>query len=138
MATVRVDRHQARERGLPLVSVRSGAPADGFVKAGRPPYVIQVPLTQDEFDMARSLESRRRTAIWGGVACAAVGVSMSRFPVLLPLGLLIGLLSAGLWGVIWLQLRRLLPVVEAGPGSAEFTLSGVHKDFAAAVAEVPD
>ena len=133
MATVRVSRAAARERRLPPVSVRSGKRADGFAEAGRAPYVIRVPLTQAEFDQVQSLRVRQRSAIWGGAGCLAVGAALARFPVLLPLGVLIAVLSAVLWGVCWLMLRRLLPVVEPGPGAKEFTLRGVHKGFAAAV-----
>lgn len=133
MATVRVDRALARDRGLPLVSVRSGERADGFAKAGRAPCVVRVPLTQPEFDRVQMLVRRQKSAVYGGVACVAFGAAMARFPVMLPLGLLIGVLSVLLWVACTLLLRRLLPVVEPGPGPDEFTLRGVHKAFVAAV-----
>lgn len=138
MATVVVGRAAARDRGLPPVSVRSGKPADGYAPAGAAPYVIRVPLTQDEFDQAQRLRARQRSAMWGGVACVALGAAMARFPVLLPLGLAIGVLSALLWGACWLALRRLLPRVEPGPGAAELTLRGVHRGFAAALGAADD
>ena len=133
MATVRVALADARDRRLPLVSVRSGEPAEGYAKAGRPPYVIRVPLTQAEFARVQLLERRRLSSMWGGAACVAVGVAMARFPVLLPLGLVIGLFSIALWGACVLMLRRLLPVVEPGPKAGEITLRGVDRRFAEAV-----
>lgn len=133
MVTARVQRSRARDRGLPLVSVRSGEPADGYAKAGRAPYVIRLPLTQGEFDQVEMLKTRQQSAVYGGIACVAFGVAMARFPVMLPLGLFIGILSGALWCACWVGLRRLLPQVEPGPGADEFTLRGVHKEFAAAV-----
>jgi hypothetical protein len=138
MAVVRVGRSLARDRGLPLVSVRSGKPANGYAEAGKVPYVVRVPLTQDEFDQVQMLRTRQKTAMYGGVACAAVGAAMSKFPVLLPLGLLIAVLSAALWGACWVMLRRLLPRVEPGPKAHEITLRGVHKGFATAVRSSTD
>jgi hypothetical protein len=133
MASVQVDRAVARDRGLPLVSVRSGKPADGYAQTGRAPYVVRVPLTQVEFDQVQMLKNRQRSALYGGVLCVAFGVAMARFPVLLPLGLAIGVISGGLWLACWLLLRRLLPQIEPGPGADEYTLRGVHKEFAAAM-----
>ena len=133
MATVRVPRSAARGRSLPLVSVRSGRPAEGFAPAGRSPYVIRVPLTQDEFDQVQSLKQRQTSALYGGVLCVAFGIAMARFPVLLPLGLLIGAVSAALWVACRVRLRRFLPRVEPGPSADEFTLHGVHREFAAAM-----
>lgn len=133
MATVRVALSHARDRKLPAVSVRSGEPADGFAKAGRPPYVIRVPLTQHEFDQVQLLTGRQRSAVWGGVLCVAFGAAMARFPFMLALGLIIGVVSAVLWGACWLFLRRLLPQIEPGPGAGEITLRGVHRQFAAAL-----
>jgi hypothetical protein len=133
MATIRVPRSLARDRGLPPISVHSGRPAEGFAEAGRAPYVIRVPLTQAEFDQVQMLKKRQTSALYGGVLCVAFGIAMARFPVLLPLGLVIGLVSAGLWGAGWFLLRRLLPQVEPGPGADEFTLRGVHREFAAAM-----
>ncbi|MEQ8840911.1 MAG: hypothetical protein RIB98_08015 [Acidimicrobiales bacterium] len=131
--TVQVGRAAARDRALPPISVRSGRPADGYAPAGRVPYVVRVPLTQDEFDKVQMLRTRQKSAIYGGAACAVFGVAMARFPVMLPLGLVIGALSAVLWLACALVLRRLLPKVEPGPKADEFTLRGVHKAFAAAV-----
>jgi len=133
MATARVPRSLARDRGLPPISVRSGRPAEGFAKAGRAPYVIRVPLTQAEFDQVQTLKRRQTSALYSGVLCLAFGIAMARFPVLLPLGLGIGVVSVVLWGACWLRLRRLLPQVEPGPGADEFTLRGVHREFAAAM-----
>ncbi|MDW3217660.1 MAG: hypothetical protein R8F63_03520 [Acidimicrobiales bacterium] len=133
MATARVARAAARERGLPLVSVRSGRRADGFAEAGRAPFLIRVPLTQAEFDEVQTLRNRQRSALWGGVGCLALGAALARFPVVFPFALVIAALSAVMWGVCWLLLRRLLPRVEAGPGAQEFTLRGVHSAFADAV-----
>lgn len=133
MATVRVGLNDARERRLPPVSVRSGEKADGFAKAGRPPYVVRVPLTQSEFDQVQTLTSRQRSAIWGGVLCVAFGAAMARFPLMLPLGLVIGVVSLVLWVACALLLRRLLPKVEPGPGAGEVTLRGVHRGFAASL-----
>ena len=138
MATVRVARRAARDRGLPLVSVRSGRTADGYAEAGKAPYVIRVPLTQLEFDHVHRLKARQRTAMWGGVACVAVGAAMAKFPVMGPLGLVIGVVSVALWVACRLLLRRILPVVEPGPGSDELTLRGVHKGFVAAVKSATD
>lgn len=122
MAIARVALTDARERRLPLVSVRSGETAEGFAKAGKPPYVVRVPLTQAEFDQVQMLQRRRQTAVWSGVACVAFAVAMARFPVMLPLGLAIGVLSAMLWGACVLMLRHVLPEVEPGPKAGQSTL----------------
>ena len=92
-----------------------------------------MPLTQAEFDRVQLLEGRRRSAVWGGVLCVAFGLALARFPVLLPLGLVIGGVSFGLWIVCELALRRALPRVEPGPGAGEITLHRVHRQFIAAV-----
>lgn len=133
MATVRVDRADAEQRRLPLVSVHSGRVGEGYAPAGRIPVVAQVPLTQCEFDRLLLLQRRQRSAIGGGVVCVVLGVAMARFPVLLPLGLVIGVLSAVLWGLAELARRRLLPRVEVGDRRDEVVLRGVHRDFVAAV-----
>jgi len=138
MATARVDLADARERRLPLVSVRSGKPAHGYATAGKAPYIVRVPLTQAEFDRVQWLEAKRRSAIVGGVVCVAFGVAMARFPVMLPLGLFIGALSFALWGACVFMLRRLLPVVEPGPKAGQITLRGVDRRFVAAVGAAAD
>ena len=135
MASVEVSRAAAEQRRLPLVSVRSGKPGAGYAPAGRKPLVVAVPLTQAEFDRMQLLVRRKASALYGGVVCVVAGVAMARFPVLLPLGVAIALLSAALWAAAWLALRRLLPTVEPGPGDDTVVLRGVHRAFAAAVRE---
>lgn len=133
MATVRVLLADARDRHLPPVSVRSGQPADGYAPAGRKPIVMRVPLTQAEFDRSRLLERHKRSAVRRGIACTVIGVAMARFPAILPFGLVIGVVSAALWVVAHLALKRLLPTVEFGPDGHTVVLHGVHKAFVAAV-----
>ncbi|MEZ5167150.1 MAG: hypothetical protein R2695_11920 [Acidimicrobiales bacterium] len=79
----------------PLVSVCSGQPADGYAAAGRPPYVVRVPLTRSSSTVCRCWRARRRGSLGGGALCVLVGVAMARFPVLLPMGIVIGLVSVG-------------------------------------------
>lgn len=134
MAVAEVSLRDARDRRLPLVSVRSGRPADGYAEAGREPYVVRVPLTQDEFDRVQLLHRRRRSAIRGGVACVALGVAMARFPAMLPLGAVIGVLSAALWIAATLMLRRMLPQVEPAGPPGTVRLRGVHRGFVSALA----
>ena len=133
MATVRVARADAEHRRLPLVSVHSGRPGQGYAVAGRRPLVVRVPLTQPEFDRLLVLERRRQSAVWGGVGCVALGVAMARFPVMLPLALVIGALSLVLWILAAAARRRLLPRVEPGGRPDVVVLRGVHRDFVAAV-----
>lgn len=133
MARVKVDRGVAVERRLPTVSVKSGKRADGYVPAGKPGEQVMVPLTQAEFDHVRYLRRRQKSAIWGGLACFALGAALSRFALLLPLGAIIGVLSAALWLVVTLSLKRFLPGVEISTNGRRVELSRVHRDFVAAV-----
>lgn len=137
MADIRVSRADARDRRLPLVSVRSGRPADGYAAAGRAPYVARLPLTQAEFDLVQRLQRRRTSAVWGGVGCVVVGLAMARFPAMFPLAVVIGLLSVVLWVSAAWSLRRVLPRVVPGPGATDLTLRGVHRRFVRAVQGSP-
>ncbi len=128
-----VDRKLAGSRGLPAVSVRSGKSADGYAPAGPKGFGVLVPLTQAEFDRVMFLRGRQRSAIYGGVACLAMGVAMARFPILLPLGAVIALLSVALWVVATLTLKAYLPGVEVDERKGRVELTRVHKHFVTAV-----
>ncbi len=111
MARVEVDRRAAVERRLPPVSVKSGAPADGYAAAGKSGEHVFVPLTQVEFNQVRYLRRRQKSAIYGGVACFVLGGALSRFTLLLPLWAVIAVLSVVLWVLASLALIRFLPLV---------------------------
>ncbi len=133
MARVEVDRHAAVERRLPPVSVKSGGRADGYVPAGKSGEQVLVPLTQAEFDHVQYLRRRQKSAIYGGVACFVLGGALSRFALLLPLGAIIAVLSAVLWVLATLALKRFLPGVDISPNGRRVELSRVHRKFVAAV-----
>ncbi len=135
MARVEVDRRVAVERRLPRVSVKSGERADGYAPAGKSGEEIFVPLTQAEFDRVKYLRRRQKSAIYGGVACFALGAALSRFAVLLPLGVIIAVLSLGLWILVTLALKRFLPGVDISPNGRRVELSRVHRGFVAAVSD---
>ena len=121
----------ARERGLPPVSVRSGAVADGYVPVTVANRRVYLPVTQAEFDRVRYLRRRQRGALWGGLACFALGAAMARFPVMLPLAGVIAVLSAVLWGLATMTLRAYLPAVSVD--GELLRLRRVHEGFVAAV-----
>jgi hypothetical protein len=133
LARVEVDRRTAVERRLPSVSVKSGARADGYVPAGKSGEHVFVPLTQAEFDQVQYLRRRQKSAIYGGVACFVLGGALSRFTLLLPLGVIISVLSAVLWVLATLAIKRFLPGVDISPDGRQVELSRVHPDFVAAV-----
>lgn len=121
----------ARDRSLPAVSVKSGRPADGYAPVTVANRKIFLPLTQAEFDRVRHLQHRQKWAVWGGVGCLAFGAAMARFPVMLPLALVIAALSAVLWVVVVLALKAYLPSMEVD--GSRVRLGRVHDRFAAAV-----
>ena len=121
----------ARDKSLPAVSVRSGAPADGYAPVTVANRRIFLPLTQPEFERVRELQHRQRWALWGGVACLAVGAAMARFPAMLPLAIVIALLSAVLWAMIWFALKAYLPSMDVE--GSRIRMARVHEGFAAAV-----
>jgi len=123
----------ARSRSFPLVSARSGKPADGYAKAGPKAHPVLVPLTQTEFDRVRDIRRRQRSAKYGGFACVAVGVALSRFPVILPLGVVIAVLSGALWMVAAFTVNAYLPGVDIDEERGKVELTRVHKRFVAAV-----
>ena len=133
MARVEVDRRAAIERRLPPVSVKSGAPADGYAPAGKSGEQVFVPLTQVEFNQVRYLRRRQKSAIYGGVACFVLGAALSRFTLLLPLGAVIALLSVVLWVLATMMLKRFLPGVDISANGRRVELSRVHRDFVVAV-----
>lgn len=133
MARVEVDRRAAVERRLPPVSVKSGAPADGYAAAGKSGEHVFVPLTQVEFNQVRYLRRRQKSAIYGGVACFVLGGALSRFTLLLPLGAVIAVLSVVLWVLATMTLKRFLPGVDVSANGRRVELSRVHGDFVVAV-----
>jgi hypothetical protein len=135
MAKVEVDRRVAVERRLPSVSVKSGAPADGYAPAGKSGEQVFVPLTQAEFNQAQYLRRRQKSAIYGGVAFFVLGAALSRFTLLLPLGAIIGVLSVALWVLATMTLKRFLPGVAISTNGQRVELSRVHRGFVAAVSE---
>ena len=137
MARVEVELDRARERRLPPVSVCSGARADGFAPAGRPVGAVQLPLTQAEFDELLTLRSRQRSGVRLAPVFALLGAALSRYPVLLPLGLVTGAVSLLLAAVATLAIHRLLPTVSVDERHHRVVLRRVHPGFAE-VAQRPD
>ncbi len=133
MARITVDLGSAQARRLPAVSARSGKPAEGYAAAGPKELAVLVPLTQVEFDRVMYLRRRQKSALYGGVVCLALGVAMARFPILLPLGAVIALLSGAMWVIAALAIKAYLPGVEPGLDKGTVELSRVHKAFVAAV-----
>ncbi|MEM9521015.1 MAG: hypothetical protein AAGA37_16970 [Actinomycetota bacterium] len=131
MGKVVVSVDDARERELPRVSVKSGAPADGYAPLTVANRRILLPLTQSEFDRVADLRHRQRWAVIGGVGCLVFGMVLARFPLMIPLALAIAVLSLVLWVALWLMLRAYLPRVRVEGARVE--LSRVHPAFAAAV-----
>ena len=135
MARVVVDLQMARSRAFPPISAKSGKRADGYAKAGRKARAILVPLTQAEFDRVQYLRRRQRSAKLGGLVCVAVGLALARFPVILPLGIVIALVSAALWVVATLALNAYLPGIDIDEERRKVELTRVHKGFVAAVSD---
>ena len=96
-------------RNLPKVSVKSGEPADGYASVAIANRWIHLPLTQDEFDRVADLQRRQRRSVLGGVACLFVGLILARFPLMVPLALVIAAISVVLWVALRLALRAYLP-----------------------------
>ncbi len=132
MAKAVVSVTDACGRTLPKVSVKSGEPADGYASVTIANRRIHVPLTQDEFNRVADLQRRQRRSVFGGVACLFVGVSLARFPLMVPLALVIGAISLILWIVIRLALQAYLPGI-AVEGS-NVRLTRLHAGFVAALA----
>lgn len=144
MPTVSVSLSDAVDRRLPLVSVRSGAPADGYLgvpvglglveqivwsitqrSSGRP--VVQLPMTDKEFDRVMRLRRAERSGLVNTVVFVVLGVALARFPVLFPLGMMIGAVSVLLMVTARMGLRRAVPGVSSDRGV--ITISGVHNQF---------
>ena len=138
----------AADRRLPLVSVRSGQPADGYLgvpvglgfgerivwsvtrrSAGRP--VVQLPLTEPEFDQVMRLRGAERSGAMNAVVFVALGLALARFPVLLPLGMTIGAVSILMVLGARFSLARVVPAVDVRRGMV--TIEGAHADFVASV-----
>jgi hypothetical protein len=146
--SVRVSLADAVERRLPLVSVRSGRPADGYVgvplglgfverllfgvtqrSIGRP--VAQLPLTEHEFDRVMRLRRVERSGLVNTVVFGTLGLALARFPLLLPLGLVIVVSSLLLVGVARFGLARVIPELSANGGVV--TIDGAHAGFVTSV-----
>lgn len=133
MARVEVELVAARERRLPLVSVRSGRRADGYAPAGSPPGTVAVPLTQEEFDRLLDLRRRQRSGLALAPVFLVLGLAFARYPVLLPLGIVTAGVSLALWGAAALAVRRLLPDVRVDEARGRVELRRVHRRFAEVV-----
>ncbi|MFQ5556241.1 MAG: hypothetical protein ACE5GB_01825 [Acidimicrobiales bacterium] len=149
MADVRVPLDDAVGRRLPLVSVRSGAPADGYLgvplglgpvarlawiisgRGARAPQA-RLPLTQGEFDRIIRLRRAQRDGIALAGLFVALGAVFARFPVLFPLGVAIGLLSLALTVTARMAEARFTPDVEP-VGGARLRLIDAHPGFVEAV-----
>ena len=131
MAKAVVSVADARDRALPSVSVKSGKPADGYAPVTVASRRIHLPLTQAEFDRVKDLQHRQKWAVYGGVGCLLFGMALARFPLMVPLALVIAVLSLVLWVVIKLTLRAYLPGMTVE--GAEVRLTRVHQGFVAAL-----
>jgi len=144
VASVRVSLSDAVDRRLPLVSVRSGRRADGYLgvplglglverivwsvtqrSPGCP--MVALPLTGKEFDRVMRLRRAERSGVVNGVVFVVLGVALARFPILFPLGLMIGGLSVLLMVTARIALHRAVPEVSSDRGVV--TISGVHNEF---------
>ncbi len=165
MARVVVDLEVATSRRLPMVSVRSGRVADGFVTVTAPTgslgvgwalvllgppgwlllaltsdwfrdeVAVTLPLTTGEFRRRHRIERARRDGIVGTVAGAAAGLALSRTPGLLVVGLAITAVSAALWVAASWARGALTPTVRVDTATARVEIVGVHEGFVAAVRE---
>ena len=133
MARVEVELVAARERGLPLVSVRSGARADGYAPGGQPRGAVLLPLTQAEFDRLLLLRSRQRSGLRLAPVFVLLGAAFARYPVLLPLGLATGIVSLLLWAVARFAEWRMMPDVDVDRERGRVELRRVHRRFAEVV-----
>ncbi|MCH1434834.1 MAG: hypothetical protein L7U56_04120 [Acidimicrobiales bacterium] len=131
MAKVTVSVAAARDRDLPRVSVKSGGVADGFAPVTVANRRILLPLTQAEFERVADLQHRRRWAVYGGAGCLLFGLALARFPLMMPLALVIAVLSAVLWCAISFALKAYLPRMTVEGASVHLTR--VHPAFVAAV-----
>ncbi len=132
MAKAAVSVAVACARTLPKVSVKSGEPADGYASVAIANRRIHLPLTQDELDRVADLQRRQRRSVLGGVACLFVGVILARFPLMVPLALVIAAISVMLWIAIRLALRAYLPGISIEGSNVRLTR--VHAGFVAALA----
>ena len=147
-AAVEVPLADAVNRRLPLVSVRSGRAADGYLgvpvglgfgerivwsvtqrSAGGP--MVRLPLTQPEFDHVLRLRRAERSGIVNSVVFLALAAALARFPLLFPLGLLIVVLSAGLAVAARWGLARAVPTVSVRGRTV--TIADAHPDFVTSV-----
>lgn len=148
MSSVRVSLADATERRLPLVSVRSGQPADGYLgvpvglgfgervvwsvtqrSTGLP--VVQLPLTEPEFDQVMRLRRAERSGVVNAVLFVVLGLALSRFPLLLPLGMTIGAVSVLVFVVARFSLARVVPGLDARRGMV--IIEGAHAEFVTSV-----
>ena len=150
MGTVRVSISDAIERRLPLVSVRSGRAADGYLgvpiglgfwarlgwaisRRGTNRPLAQLPLTQREFNRVIRL---RRIELQGAISAPlflVLGVAFARFPALAPLGLAIALVSIVTVITAHMTLQRILPEITRVGGSGDVRIEDPHESFASAV-----
>ena len=131
MAKAVVSVVDARDRALPKVSVKSGLPADGYAPVTVANRRIHLPLTQREFDRVADLQHRQKWAVYGGVGCLAFGMALARFPLMVPLALVIAVLSLVLWVVLKLTLRAYLPGMSVEGSKVQLTR--VHDAFVSAL-----
>jgi hypothetical protein len=146
--SVSVSLSDAVDRHLPLVSVRSGRPADGYLAVpvglrfterigwtltwrspGRP--LVRLPLTSKEFDGVMRLRRAERSGVVNAVVFVMLGAALARVPILFLLGLMIGALSIMLIVAARIGLRRALPEVSGHRGIV--TITGVHEEFVTSV-----
>jgi hypothetical protein len=146
--SVRVSLADAVDRRLPLVSVSSGLPADGYLgvpvglgllerlvwsvtrrSTARP--VAQLPLTDGEFQQVMRLMRIERKGVVYSVVFGGIGLALGRFPLLLPLGLLIAALSLLSMVIARIGLARTIPDLTAHDGG--LTIEGAHAGFVASV-----
>jgi hypothetical protein len=70
--------------------------------------------------------------VLGGIACLFVGLILARFPLMVPLALVIAAISVVLWVALRLALRAYLPGVAVEGSSVRLTR--LHAGFVAALA----
>ena len=132
MAKAVVSVADACARNLPKVSVKSGEPAVGYASVAIAKRRIHLPLTQDEFDRVADLQRRQQRLVLGGIACLFVGLILARFPLMVPLALVIAAISVVLWVALRLALRAYLPGIAVEGSSVRLTR--LHAGFVAALA----
>jgi len=78
---------------------------------------------------------RKSSGFRGAVGFLLAAMAMSKFTILLYLGILISVISGLMWLVAAIAVTRLLPAVEIDRGRGTVSLGRVHRRFVRAVTD---